>query len=94
MPEIEIYTSSWCPYCAAAKRLLDRKGVAYREIAAPSGSAARAEAEARSGGRTSVPQIFVDGRPLGGYDDIAALDRAGELDGLLGTAGSATAHPR
>lgn len=89
MPEIEIYTSFWCPYCAAAKRLLDRKGVEYREIEAPAGSEARAEAEARSGGRTTVPQIFVDGQALGGYDDIAALDRAGELDRLLGIAGTA-----
>jgi len=84
MAEIEIYTSAWCPYCAAAKRLLDAKGVAYREIEAPAGSAARAEAARRSGGRTTVPQVFVDGSPLGGYDDIARLDRAGELDHLLG----------
>jgi len=84
MAEIEIYTSAWCPYCAAAKRLLDAKGVAYREIEAPAGSPARAEATRRSGGRTTVPQVFVDGAPLGGYDDIARLDRAGELDRLLG----------
>jgi glutaredoxin 3 len=89
MPEIEIYTSVWCPYCAAAKRLLNAKGMAYREIEAPAGSPARAEAIERSGGRTTVPQVFVDGCPLGGYDDLAALDRAGELDRLFGIAGTA-----
>jgi glutaredoxin 3 len=89
MPSIEIYTSLWCPYCAAAKRLLDRKGVAYREIEAPSGSPARSEAIERSGGRTTVPQIFVDGRAIGGYDDLVALDRTGELDRLLGRTGTA-----
>ncbi|QXM25520.1 glutaredoxin 3 [Elioraea tepida] len=84
MAEIEIYTTAWCPYCAAAKALLAKKGVPFREIDAPSGSAARAEAITRSGGRTTVPQVFVDGKPLGGYDDLAALDRAGRLDALLG----------
>jgi glutaredoxin 3 len=84
MAEIEIYTTFWCPYCSAAKALLTKKGIAFREIDAPSGSAARAEAMTRSGGRTTVPQVFVDGTPLGGYDDLAALDRAGRLDALLG----------
>ncbi len=83
MPEIEIYTQPWCPYCARAKSVLDGKGVAYREIDAPSGSAARSEAAQRSGGRTSVPQIFIDGRHVGGCDDLLALDRAGKLDPLL-----------
>ena len=84
MAEIELYTTAWCPYCAAAKALLAKKGVPFREIDAPSGSAARAAAITRSGGRTTVPQVFVDGKPLGGYDDLAALDRAGRLDALLG----------
>jgi glutaredoxin 3 len=84
MAEVEIYTTFWCPYCAAAKALLTKKGVAFREIDAPAGSAARSEAMSRSGGRTTVPQVFVDGTALGGYDDIAALDRAGRLDPLLG----------
>jgi len=84
MAEVEIYTTFWCPYCTAAKALLRKKGVPFREIDAPSGSAARQEAIRRSGGRTTVPQIFVDGAPVGGYDDIAALDRAGRLDALLG----------
>lgn len=83
MPEIEIYTQPWCPYCVRAKALFDKKGVAYREIDAPGGSPAREEARQRSGGRTSVPQIFVAGRHIGGCDDLLALDRAGGLDPLL-----------
>jgi glutaredoxin 3 len=82
MPDIEIYTQDWCGYCARAKQLLDSKGVEYREIDAPGGSAARAESNARSG-RTSVPQIFIDGQHIGGSDDLAALERAGKLDELL-----------
>lgn len=84
MAEVEIYTTFWCPYCSAAKALLAKKGVAFREIDAPNGSPARAEAISRSGGRTTVPQVFVDGVSLGGYDDIAALDRAGRLEPVLG----------
>jgi glutaredoxin 3 len=83
MPVIEIYTQPFCPYCARAIQLLGRKGVAYREIDAPRGSAARAEAMQRAGGKTSVPQIFIDGRPIGGCDDLFALERAGRLDPLL-----------
>ena len=82
VPEIEIYTQDWCPYCVRAKTLLERKGVAFREIDAPGGSAARAESQARSG-RSSVPQIFIDGVLVGGCDDLVALERAGKLDGLL-----------
>lgn len=82
MPKVEIYTQDWCPYCVRAKALLDKKGVAYTEIDAPGGSAERAESERRSG-RTSVPQVFVDGASIGGSDDLMALDRAGKLDALL-----------
>jgi glutaredoxin 3 len=82
MAEIEIYTQPWCPYCVRALKLLDAKGVDYREIDAPSGTPARAEARQRSG-RTSVPQIFIDGQHIGGCDDLMALDRAGGLDPLL-----------
>ena len=85
MPDVEVYTQPWCPYCARVKNLLDRKGVAYREIDAPNGTPQRAESVRRSG-KTSVPQVFVDGRGLGGSDDVAALDRAGKLDALLGLA--------
>jgi glutaredoxin 3 len=83
MPKIEIYTQDWCPYCARAKQVFDSRGAAYTEIDAPRGSEARAEAARRSGGRTSVPQIFVDGAHIGGCDDLLALDRAGKLDPLL-----------
>jgi len=83
MPSIEIYTQDWCPFCVRAKQVLEKKGAAYQEIDAPGGSAARQEAMRRAGGRTSVPQIFIDGRHIGGCDDLLALDRAGKLDPLL-----------
>jgi glutaredoxin 3 len=83
MPEIEIYTQPWCPYCARALALFEKKGVPVREIHAPSGSPERAEATRRAGGRTSVPQIFIDGQYVGGSDELAALDRSGKLDPLL-----------
>lgn len=82
MAHIEIYTQDWCPYCVRAKGLFDKKGVAYTERDAPGGSTARAEATSRSG-RTSVPQIFIDGKHVGGCDDLLALDREGKLDVLL-----------
>ncbi len=80
---IEIYTQPFCPYCTRAMTLLTDKGVAFKKIDAPQGTPARAEAVARSGGRSTVPQIFVDGKHLGGCDDLLALDRAGRLDALL-----------
>jgi glutaredoxin 3 len=83
MPEIEIYTQEWCPFCARAKQVFDTRGVAYREISAERGTPARAEAASRSVGRTSVPQIFIDGHHVGGCDDLLALDRAGKLETLL-----------
>jgi glutaredoxin 3 len=83
LPKIEIYTQPWCPYCARALNLLTEKGVAFEEIEAPGGSPARAEAKQRSGGLTSVPQIFIDGAHIGGSDELRALDRAGKLDALL-----------
>lgn len=82
MPTIEIYTQPWCPYCTQAVRLLQRKGAEFREINAPQGTPARAEAIQRSG-RTTAPQIFIDGRHIGGCDDLVALDRAGKLDPML-----------
>ncbi len=83
MPLVEIYTQDWCGYCARAKRLLDDKGVTYHEIHAPHGSPERDEARQRSGGRTTVPQIFIDGRHIGGCDELMALDQAGKLDEML-----------
>jgi glutaredoxin 3 len=82
MPKIEIYTQDWCPYCVRAKQLLTKKGVAFDEIDAPGGTPARAESLSRSG-RTSVPQIFIDGAHIGGCDDLMALDRSGRLATLL-----------
>jgi len=87
MPRVEIFTIAFCPYCDRARALLQRKGVAFQEFDAPHGSDARRDAIARSGGRTTVPQIFIDGRAIGGSDDLAALDRAGKLDALLAGAG-------
>jgi len=83
MPEIEIYTQSWCPFCARAMHLLSSKGAAFHEIDAPHGSQEREASIRRSGGRTTVPQIFIGGRHIGGCDDLVALDRAGKLDPLL-----------
>ena len=83
MPEIEIYTQPWCPFCERAVGMLGKKGVEFREINAPNGSAERRDAVRRSGGRTTVPQIFIGGRHIGGCDDLVALDRAGNLDPLL-----------
>jgi len=83
MAEVEIYTQPWCPYCARATQILSSKGVAFREINAPYGTPERDEAIRRSDGRTTVPQIFIDGRHVGGCDDLVALDHAGKLDPLL-----------
>lgn len=82
MPTVEIYTQPWCPYCSRAVALLEDKGVAFTEINAPHGTPEREASISRSG-RTSVPQIFVDGRSIGGCDDLMALNRKGELDALL-----------
>ncbi len=83
MPEIEIYTQPWCPYCSRALSLFEKKGVPVREINAPHGTAERQDSIRRSGGSTSVPQIFIDGRHVGGSDDLVALERQGMLDPLL-----------
>lgn len=85
MPKIEIYTQPWCPYCSRAVSLLQKKGVPFQEIDAPHGTAQRKEAIARSG-QATVPQVFIDGRHVGGCDDLMALDRAGKLDPMLSAA--------
>ena len=82
MARIQIYTKSACPYCVRAKALLDRKGVAYEEIDAEGEPALRDWLVVATGQRT-VPQIFVDGRSLGGFSDIDALDKQGRLDAIL-----------
>jgi len=84
MPRIEIYTTPTCPYCIAAKSLLRRKGISYEETDVSRDPQLRAAMTQRAGGRRTVPQIFVDGRHIGGCDDLHALDRQHKLDGLLG----------
>jgi glutaredoxin 3 len=81
-PQVVIYTTDWCPYCARARSLLELKGVAYAEIDVDAVPGARDEMMARGGGDT-VPQIFIGGRPVGGSDELHALDAAGRLDPLL-----------
>ncbi len=81
MPPVTIYTKAWCPYCAAAKELLVRKGVAYAEIEVR--TAGDQAAMARKAGRSTVPQIWIGERHVGGCDDLYALDSRGELDKLL-----------
>ena len=84
MPKVEIYTKFLCPYCTRARALLKSKGVDdVEEYDITMGGPRRAEMLERSNGRTTVPQIFIDGRHIGGSDDLAALDRAGGLDPLL-----------
>jgi len=84
MPKIEIYTKAFCGYCARAKALLDSKGAVYEEFDLTMGGPKRAEMIQRANGRTTVPQIFIDGAHVGGSDDLAALEREGRLDALLG----------
>lgn len=86
MPTIEIYTQPGCPYCVRAVQLLSSKGVEFKEINAPRGSAEREQAYERSGGGTTVPQTFVDGKSLGGCDNLMALERQGKLNAALGLA--------
>ena len=84
MAEIEIYTSPFCGFCNAAKRLLDKKGVAYREIDVMMHSSKREEMTKRSGGSRTVPQIFVDNEHLGDCEAIMEMDADDELDARLG----------
>jgi glutaredoxin 3 len=86
MAKIEIYTTPWCGYCARAKALLDRKGAKFEEMDVMEDEARRAEMRARSK-RTTVPQIFINGRHIGGSDDLAALESEGKLDALLAQPG-------
>jgi glutaredoxin 3 len=83
---IEIYTKPFCPYCGRAKALLERKGADFDETDIMMSPAAREAMMQRSKGRSTVPQIFIDGVHIGGSDDLAALDARGELDPLLAVA--------
>lgn len=88
MQKVTIYTTPICPYCVRAKALLKKKGVAFTDIDVFMDAAARAEMEAKSNGRKTVPQIFVGDDHVGGCDDLYALEQAGELDTLLAGAPS------
>ena len=86
MAKIEMYSTMWCGFCARARTLLEKKGVAFTDIDVESDTGKREEMIARSGGRRTVPQIFIDGEHVGGSDELLALDRAGVLDKKLGLA--------
>ena len=83
-PKIEIWGTEFCGYCSAARMLLKKKGLAYEDVSVSRDPELRREMEQRSG-RRSVPQIFIDGRPVGGFDELCALDQSGELDRLTGS---------
>lgn len=87
-PDILMYSTEWCGYCQRARNLFMRKSVQFREINVEEAPGGRARMMELSGGRRTVPQIFIGERHVGGYDDLAALDRSGELDKLLGTSQS------
>lgn len=84
MAKIVIYSTPICPYCVRAKELLKRKGQSYEEVDIAANPMVRDEMMEKSGGRRTVPQIFIDDRHIGGFDDLAALEQKGELDALLG----------
>ena len=88
MTRVEMYSSSWCPFCYRAKRLLKSKDVAFAEYNVDGQPALRSEMTSRSGGRHTVPQIFIGGAHVGGSDELAALERAGRLDAMLQGAAS------
>lgn len=82
MAKVVLYTTQYCPYCVQAKALLQRKGVAYEEVDVGADDALR-EKMVEASGRRTVPQIFINGTPIGGYDELYTLERRGELDALL-----------
>ena len=83
MPKIEMYSSRFCPFCSGATRLLNAKGVEFTTYLVDGDPQKRREMMDRGGGYT-VPQVFIDGRPVGGFDELTALDMDNELDPLLG----------
>ena len=86
MAQVEIYTTMLCPYCWRAKKLLEERGARIKEVDVMTDGKLRAEMRERAGGRTSVPQIFINGRHVGGCDDLYDLDRAGKLEPMLAEA--------
>ncbi|MBD3801771.1 glutaredoxin 3 [Thioclava sp. L04-15] len=83
MKRVEIYVTRTCPFCIMAKRLLDKKGVAYEETDVGAQPQLRAEMMQRANGRRTVPQIFIGGESIGGCDELHALEHAGKLDAML-----------
>jgi len=83
MSKIEVYSTAVCPYCVAAKNLLKSKGLEWTEVRVDTDPAQRDAMLTRSGGRRTVPQIFINDRHVGGYDDLVAADRSGKLAALL-----------
>jgi len=83
MPKIEVYSTNYCPYCTRAKDLLKRKGAEYTEIDVTNDDEERIKLVEKAGGRRTVPQIFIGKQHIGGFDDLAALDKEGKLDSLL-----------
>lgn len=84
MAQVEMYATMFCPYCARARALFEKKSVAFTEIDLDEQPGRRAEMLRRAGGRRTVPQIFIDGEHIGGSDELVALDREGALDAKLG----------
>jgi glutaredoxin 3 len=80
---VRVYTTQVCPYCIRAKALLQKKGVAYEEVDVSDDPAKRSWLVSASGGRKTVPQIFIGEQSIGGFDELSALERAGKLDGML-----------
>jgi glutaredoxin 3 len=85
--KVEVYTTSYCPYCTRAKSLLKSKGVAFEEIDVSTDEAVREKMIEMSGGRRTVPEIFINGKIIGGYDELRALEDEGALDPLLSDPG-------
>lgn len=84
MAKVEVYSTNYCPYCVRAKQLLDAKDIDYTEIDVSGNDEARMALVEKSGGRKTVPQIFINDAAIGGYDDLRALEESGKLDVLLG----------
>lgn len=83
MAKVEVYTADYCPYCTKAKALLEMKGIEFEEIDLSGDDAGRAALIEKADGRKTIPQIFIDGKHIGGFDDLNALNQSGELDTLL-----------
>lgn len=83
MPKIEVYSTAVCPYCVAAKNLLKARGLEWTEVRIDTDAAQRDTMLARSGGRRTVPQIFINEQHVGGYDELLAADRSGKLKQML-----------